>query len=486
MAPTEDDSGAHPKMPLPISTSTFFSNAPDPRTYAQWRTAVLGVKLLYQKRQYKACISRCSELLSLESLNQSVSLALAFGPCNPSYILLPLVKDLLLIFFQAHSLQRVFIQFYQATSLELLARSTHNMNGRKLPLLNEARTAYVKTAALLSIITSQDLQESTANEFRVSICGHGTPAIGKDDLHMEPEFQFQDTPSPLARKSTGNRMTPVLGAPFSIRVDKNKPRTPSIITRRRSLDTSKAKDKRALMPLPLNIAGRHTPSPAPLPTPLPSPPQAADVLLPLPLNICKKPLTLKKSVRFSPSTAAISLSIDTPQASPSTSRSSIITQDDDETTPTSIPALTPRALSFSRRPLPQSPVKAFTSTEPTMHADFQSWPQENRPTSLAYIETAQSLHSQITTYHLPLVDSLITSCLHSRSASPSPTEPTPPAGLGGRQASYWSFDPSQEDGLKVRMQGGRQSKWKRDRGEWMNKIIKVRELVDKAWQDMGY
>lgn len=64
------------KKPLPPSSSSNMTVVvlDKPSTYLQWHTALQQVKVLYLKRQYKQCASRCTQLLStapIEKVNQN-------------------------------------------------------------------------------------------------------------------------------------------------------------------------------------------------------------------------------------------------------------------------------------------------------------------------------------------------------------------------------------------------------------------------------
>lgn len=64
------------KKPLPPSSSSNMTVVvlDKPTTYLQWHTALQQVKVLYLKRQYKQCASRCNQLLStapIEKVNQN-------------------------------------------------------------------------------------------------------------------------------------------------------------------------------------------------------------------------------------------------------------------------------------------------------------------------------------------------------------------------------------------------------------------------------
>ncbi|KAI9720022.1 MAG: hypothetical protein M1812_003148 [Candelaria pacifica] len=107
------------KRPLPSLPATSARCPPEhPASFSEWQIALQGLKLLYLKRQYKQCASRCTQLLEE-------------------------AKPLL------HPAHRTFLLFYCALSNELTARSLHNLSTTKLPLLELAKEYYHSAACYL-------------------------------------------------------------------------------------------------------------------------------------------------------------------------------------------------------------------------------------------------------------------------------------------------------------------------------------------------
>ncbi|RMJ29118.1 hypothetical protein PHISP_00061 [Aspergillus sp. HF37] len=89
-----------------------------PKTRSQWKSALVGVKLLYAQRQYKQCAARSAELL--QSATEPV-----------------------------HPVHESYLHFYSAISYEILGEVAHKYSKNKLPLLRAALDSFVACSAVL-------------------------------------------------------------------------------------------------------------------------------------------------------------------------------------------------------------------------------------------------------------------------------------------------------------------------------------------------
>jgi hypothetical protein len=117
------------KQALPSSKLLNIINNEKPSTFSDWRLSLHEVKILYLKRQWKECKSRCDWLLednpASVRLNKPACLSLLTGP-----------------FVQPHAVHLCYIQFYAALCDELVAVSMHKYSNAKLPLLESSKAAY--------------------------------------------------------------------------------------------------------------------------------------------------------------------------------------------------------------------------------------------------------------------------------------------------------------------------------------------------------
>ncbi|TVY44813.1 hypothetical protein LOCC1_G002996 [Lachnellula occidentalis] len=95
-----------------------------PYTSTEWRNAMAEFKELYDKRQYKQCSARCKALF--ENIKNS---------------------------YEVHPIYSIYIAFYAASSIELIARSLHNNSSAKLSLFQEALTFYEKAESYIQCAT---------------------------------------------------------------------------------------------------------------------------------------------------------------------------------------------------------------------------------------------------------------------------------------------------------------------------------------------
>ncbi|KAI9698430.1 MAG: hypothetical protein M1836_004011 [Candelina mexicana] len=146
------------KRPLPSIPSTSARCPPEhPTTFPEWQIALQGVKLLYLKRQYKQCASRCTQLLEE-------------------------AKPLL------HPAHRTFLLFYCALSHELTARSLHNLSSSKLPLLELALEYYHSAACYLPTPEPTDYLSNTGD-----YPDEDEPSPTTDEEDTSPD-EDEDTP----------------------------------------------------------------------------------------------------------------------------------------------------------------------------------------------------------------------------------------------------------------------------------------------------
>jgi hypothetical protein len=88
------------------------------------------VKILYMKRQYKQCSTRCIQILN--SIKDPV------GTPKTSHIHTKLTNNQ----YRVHPLYQIYLSFFAASSLELTSRSLHLNSSTKLPLLQQSLTYY--------------------------------------------------------------------------------------------------------------------------------------------------------------------------------------------------------------------------------------------------------------------------------------------------------------------------------------------------------
>ncbi|KAI9812414.1 MAG: hypothetical protein M1827_004645 [Pycnora praestabilis] len=112
MTPPRDTKILHMAPSAPATENPVF--------FQQWQHALQGVKLLYLRRQYKQCTTRCTQLLD--------------GATVP-----------------VHPMHETFLLFYAALSCDILARATHNLSTTKMSLLTLSKEYYIKATEALPI-----------------------------------------------------------------------------------------------------------------------------------------------------------------------------------------------------------------------------------------------------------------------------------------------------------------------------------------------
>ncbi|KAI9747554.1 MAG: hypothetical protein M1835_002037 [Candelina submexicana] len=160
------------KRPLPSIPSTSARCPPEhPTTFPEWQIALQGAKLLYLKRQYKQCASRCTQLLDE-------------------------AKPLL------HPAHRTFLFFYCALSHELTARSLHNLSSTKLPFLELALEYYHSAACYLptpeptdDLSNIQDYPQEDEEDTSPDEDGEDTSPDEDEDTPQDTYSTASSTPS---------------------------------------------------------------------------------------------------------------------------------------------------------------------------------------------------------------------------------------------------------------------------------------------------
>ncbi|TQB71900.1 hypothetical protein MPDQ_007205 [Monascus purpureus] len=112
-----------------LATSLVFESSSPPRTTAQWKRVLSGVKLLYIQRQYKQCAACCAEILQTAR-------------------------------------EPTFLYFYSAISYEILGRSAHNYSSNKIPFLQQALDYFMTCNEVLSFAlpVSETVQAASHDE----------------------------------------------------------------------------------------------------------------------------------------------------------------------------------------------------------------------------------------------------------------------------------------------------------------------------------
>ncbi|EGY23035.1 hypothetical protein HYQ45_010253 [Verticillium longisporum] len=140
-----DAAAARPKARSPkrLSLQAPASLPVLPYTAADWNKAVAEVKRHYSNRQYRACSARCCEILDNFKDQANV---------EPTYL--------------------IYLHFYAATSVEMLARPLNTSSPYRVKLLNQARAHYARAAELI-----QTADETISTYSRPSSAATTAPSL---------------------------------------------------------------------------------------------------------------------------------------------------------------------------------------------------------------------------------------------------------------------------------------------------------------------
>ncbi|KAF3360296.1 hypothetical protein VdG1_01256 [Verticillium dahliae VDG1] len=140
-----DAAAARPKARSPkrLSLQAPASLPVLPYTAADWNKAVAEVKRHYSNRQYRACSARCCEILDNFKDEANV---------EPTYL--------------------IYLHFYAATSVEMLARPLNTSSPYRVKLLNQARAHYARAAELI-----QTADETISTYSRPSSAATTAPSL---------------------------------------------------------------------------------------------------------------------------------------------------------------------------------------------------------------------------------------------------------------------------------------------------------------------
>ncbi|KAM0278387.1 hypothetical protein ACHAQH_005209 [Verticillium albo-atrum] len=132
-----------PRGPKRLSLQAPASLPVLPYTAADWTKAVAEVKRHYSNRQYRPCSARCCEILDNVKDQANV---------EPTYL--------------------IYLHFYAASSVEMLARPLNSSSPYRARLLNQARTHYARAAELI-----QTADETISTYSRPSSAATTAPSL---------------------------------------------------------------------------------------------------------------------------------------------------------------------------------------------------------------------------------------------------------------------------------------------------------------------
>ncbi|KAM0332149.1 hypothetical protein ACHAQA_002423 [Verticillium albo-atrum] len=140
-----DAAAARPKArgPKRLSLQAPASLPVLPYTTAEWNKAVAEVKRQYSNRQYRTCSARCCEILDNFKDRANV---------EPTYL--------------------IYLHFYAASSVEMLARPLNPSSPYRVKLLNQARNHYTRAADLI-----KTADETISNYSRPSSAATTAPSL---------------------------------------------------------------------------------------------------------------------------------------------------------------------------------------------------------------------------------------------------------------------------------------------------------------------
>ncbi|KAI9840242.1 MAG: hypothetical protein M1837_001825 [Sclerophora amabilis] len=175
------------------SLSSSITAAPRfPYRFSEWKDALLDVKVLYIKSQYRQCATRSEQLID--------------GAGS-----------------RLHQVHAIYLHFYAATSLETTADSIHPLSTNKLPLLETAKMHYLIAGSMLPapIVPQASPPPSPASTLTIETAFPSTPrrsfSTASEDSPITPSFVSSSTcfsfppsedeilkPSPLRIRKTNS------------------------------------------------------------------------------------------------------------------------------------------------------------------------------------------------------------------------------------------------------------------------------------------
>ncbi|PSR92395.1 hypothetical protein BD289DRAFT_459652 [Coniella lustricola] len=144
-----------------------------PRTSTEWKRAIADIKQHHLMRRYRACSARCNEILSNLKSTSMV---------EPAYM--------------------IYLNFYAATSLEMCARPLAPASAYRLSLLQQARSHYERTAALLQAAEEVAATQSRSSSAASSLSYPHSPSSSVSSRAWSPDCGTSTPTSSNSRKSS--------------------------------------------------------------------------------------------------------------------------------------------------------------------------------------------------------------------------------------------------------------------------------------------